>query len=106
MSLPIYFYSDSGCTTPDPAGLYWRSGGSVENGADSVAVSRAWVRWKSWWGTSTFKIVAWDARNPVGEADARKDYWELPDAARSFTAEGKREHSGAIIDVSLLQMGK
>lgn len=104
--LTINFYADQACTQPDPAGLFWRAGTSVESGADSAAVARAFLRWKTWWGGSTFKIVAWDTARPVGEADYTRDFWELPDPARSFTAEGHRDNAGVIVDVSLLQVGK
>lgn len=100
----IYFYDDT--WNPDPAGLNWRGGSPAEAGAGSVVVAAAWVRWKAWWGNSTFKIVAWDVAKPIGEADPSKDYWQLPAAARSFTCEGRRAHSGVIPAVSLLQQAK
>ena len=104
MTLPIHFYNDQ--WQPDPAGLNWRALGTAEVGGDSAVVANAWVRWRSSWGTTSFKIVAWDETHPLGEPDYRRDYWQLPANTRSFTAEGRRAHSGVVIAVSLLQQAK
>lgn len=102
--LPIYFFDDA--WHPDPAGLNWRAAGPAEVAAGSQVVDAAWVRWGCSYGTSTFKIVAWDAHAPIGQADVSKDYWALPGAARVFTVEGRRSDPGAVPFAYLLQRAK
>lgn len=102
--IPIHFFDDD--WQPDPAGRNFRGACPAELGAGSQVVERAWVRWTAKWGGCTWKIVAWDATKPVGEADTRKDYWELPSGVRSFTVEGRREHAGVIPSATLLQRAK
>ena len=102
----LTFYADSACTKPDPAGLFWRATENVEVAGDSVVVQASWVRWSAIWGASTFRIFAWDETRVLAEADYRRDYWPVPAQARKVTAEGRREHPGAIIAVSLIQQAK
>lgn len=104
--MDIYYYADEACTRPDPAGLFWRGAKNVDGSAASVAVANAWVRWSAMYGPSTFKIVAWSKTGPIGEAKYDLDYWLLPGATRKFTAEGERQHPGAIISVDLLLQAK
>lgn len=91
----------------DPNGLNWRAVHTVESGGASAVVARAFVRWASAWGTSSYKIVALTKTGaPIGEPDYRNDYWELPATARFFTAEGRRQRGDTMISVSLLQLAK
>ena len=104
--MQLHFYADQACTQPDSAGLFWRGVQNTEVGGDSVVVERAWLRWRAQWGGSTFRVVGWDESKPIGEADTRIDYWGIPAQCRSVTAEGRREHPGVVIDVSLIQLAK
>lgn len=91
---------------PDPAGLNWRAVSPAERANESNIIDRAWVRYRSDWGGSTFKIVAWNRSAPIGENDPKLDYWELPLGTRSFTAEGRRERKDTVVSVALLQRAK
>lgn len=104
--MKLTFYADQACTKVDPAGLFWRGVKCVEVGTDSAIVEAGWARWRAAWGGSTFRLVAWDETRPLGEADLRKDWWAIPAQTRSFTAEGKRDHAGVAIDVTLLLKAK
>lgn len=95
---------DPGPQTPD--GLYFRGSLPAELGANSTVISAAWVRWVAYWGTCTWRIVAWDAVKPIAEADPRFDWWALPPGARGLTVEGRREHPGVQPAASLLVLAK
>lgn len=101
--IPLTFLDDTG--RPDPAGLNFRAACPAEAAATSQIVDRAFVRWVSYFGSSSFRIVAWDAHGPIGEADPRFDWWQLPDTVRGFTVEGKRA-PGAQPSVALLTAPK
>jgi hypothetical protein len=92
---------------PDPAGLIFRGALPAEAGANSAAVARAVVRWRAHWGGAAFRIVAWDERSPIAEADPARDFWELPAGkVRSFTVEGRRENAGVQVTASLVEIPK
>lgn len=97
--VPLTFYDKD--WQLDPAGLNFRASCPAEAVSTSLVVDRAWVRWVSYWGPSTFRVVAWDAKEPIAEADPRLDWWELPSGVRGFTVEGART-AGAQPAVSLL----
>lgn len=92
----------------DPQGLNFRGVKNVERAAGSNVIERAWVRWSSAWGGVTgWKVVALaKGGKPLAEADTRQDYWELPDGARFFTVEGRREHRGTVVSADLLLRAK
>lgn len=95
---------DPGPQTPD--GLYFRGSLPAELGANSRVISAAWVRWVAYWGSCTWRIVAWDAVKPIAEADPRFDWWALPPGVRGLTVEGRREHPGVQPAASLLVLTK
>lgn len=104
MQVELRFFDDDG--KPDPAGLNFRGSAPAEASGSSVLVDRAWVRWVSYWGTSSFRIVAWDDIKPLGEADPTRGWWELPASVRGFTVEGRRHDAGTQPAVSLLTRSK
>jgi hypothetical protein len=104
MQVELRFYNDNG--TPDPAGLNFRGACPAEAANSSMVVDRAWVRWVSYWGASTFRVVAWDDTKPLGEADPSRGWWELPAAVRGFTVEGRRPDPGTQPAVTLITRAK
>lgn len=90
--IELTFYNDQ--WQPDPAGLNFRASCPAESGAASAVVETMWVRWVAYWGVCTWKIVAWDAAKPIAQAPAGGDWWQLPDTARGFTVEGRRNDAG------------
>jgi hypothetical protein len=104
MPIGLHFYNDD--WLPDGDGLNFRGAAPAEWGDNSLVVARAFVRWVSYWGGARWKVVAWNADGPIGEANPNLDNWELPRGARGFTVEGRREHVGVIPAASLLQQAK
>lgn len=103
--IPLTFYNDS--WQPDPAGLNFRGSFTAEAGANSTVISRVWVRWVAYWGSASWRVVAWDATRPLGEPkDYSLDHWELPPGVRGGTVEGRREHPGVVPAASLLVLPK
>lgn len=99
--IELHFYNDAGA--PDPAGLNFRGACPAETSANSMVIDRAWVRWVSYWGATTWRIVAWSAAKAIAEAPTGVDNWELPAKdCRGFTVEGRRANPGVQPAASLL----
>lgn len=108
-ALVVYYYNDDG--RADANGLNFRAGDNTENGNDSRAASESYVRWKTFYGNVTNLRVVAHSKGSAQKGEPKPeeykdDYWKLPDWARSFTVEGRRENPGVMVCVSHLMVGK
>jgi len=103
--IELRYYDDH--FEPDPDGLNFRGSCPAETATNSLVIDRAFVRWVAYWGqVAGWRVVAWNANAPIGEAPPGVDNWELPAGTRGFTVEGRRAHPGVQPAVALLVKGK
>lgn len=100
--IPVDFYYFDDNWIPSPIGLNFRAALPVETAPESQVVKECWLRWVSQFGISTWKIVAWTIKAPIGEPDYRMDNWQIPPQSRSITIEGRKSASGVVPAANLI----
>lgn len=112
MLVPLSFFDDN--WRPDPAGLNFHGTLPVETAGTGGIIASACLRWCAMWGNGTFRAAALDA-SMAGVSDtgwtklspgAGKDYWWVPDKARSIYVEGRRDTATTAVGVTVLPIAK